>query len=122
MLNATGNYSVTFCAGYPNLVSPTSQPLVLPVLIVLTCGQDITVETLVGVSTLIIQCAVFNGSELSTMQVFKDGKLINSDGLQVFITLPTNDDFGTYTFVASTEGCGSTSAVSRLIRQGQFWN
>ena len=94
-----------------------------PFLISLTCGQDITVETLVGVSIIIIECSIFNGSEQFSYKVFKDGGLIPSThSLDLHIFSPSNDDFGTYTFVASTEGCGSAVAVSRIIRQGQFWN
>ena len=61
-------------------------------------------------------------------EVFKDGKLISNNVELIGITLtltiipPSDDDFGTYTFALSTEGCGSTSAVSRIIRQGQFLN
>ena len=93
-----------------------------PFFILLTCGQDITVETLVGVQSLIIQCRIFNGTQPLIMEVFKDGELIRSNSLTLAMLPPSDDDFGTYTFALSTEGCGSTSAVSRIIRQGQFWN
>ena len=92
--------------------------MVTPFFILLTCGQDIIVETLVGVASLIIQCRIFNGTQPLIMEVFKDGELI-SNGLTLTIIPPSDDDFGTYTFALSTEGCGSTSAVSRIIRQGQ---
>ena len=94
----------------------------------LTCGQDITVETLVGVQSLIIQCEIFNGTEPLVAEVFKDDELISNNVELIGITLtftmlpPSDDDFGTYTFALSTEGCGSASAVSRIICQGQFLN
>ena len=106
-----------FCIGYPKLAPPVLPPMIFPTVISLTCGQDITVETLVGVNAIIIQCRIFNGSYPVTTQVFKDGELI-SNSFQLAITSASNDDFGTYTFVASTEGCGSTSAVSRILLQG----
>ena len=100
---------------------PTGPPTVSPFFISLTCGQDVTVQTLVGVSTLVINCGIFNGSEPLTMEIFKDGELIRSMmGLGLTMTPPSDDDFGTYTFGLSTEKCGATSAVSRIIRQGQF--
>ena len=92
-----------------------------PFFIILTCGQDITVETLVGVQFLAIRCRIFNGTQPLLMEIFKDGELI-SNSLELTILPPSDDDFGTYTFALSTEGCGSTSAVSRIIRRGQFLN
>ena len=101
---------------------PVSPSLVTPFFILLTCGQDITVETLVGVASLVISCEAFNGSVPLVMKVYKDGELIRSNSLTLTLLPPSDDDFGTYTFVLSTEGCGSTSVVSRIIRQGQFLN
>ena len=34
------------------------------------------------------------------------------------IANPTDDDFGTYTVVVSTEQCGATYAVSRILQEG----
>ena len=76
------------------------------------------IPSLESVFVLIIGCLVFNGSS-PVMQVFKDGVLISSR-FPLTIIQPTDDDFGTYTFVLTTECCGSTQAVSRIIRQGQF--
>ena len=99
----------------------TVPPIVNPFFISLTCGQDITVETLVGVTSLSIGCAAFNGSEPLVMEVFKDGERIEGMmGLAFTMLPPSDDDFGTYTFALSTEKCGATTAVSRIIRQGQF--
>ena len=84
----------------------------------MTCGQDAVIPSLEPVFSLIIGCRVFNGSSL-VVQVFKDGVLISSR-FPLSIIPPTDDDFGTYTFVLTTECCGSTQAVSRIICQGQF--
>ena len=92
--------------------------MIFPTVISLTCGQNITIETLVGVASLVIQCIL--SFPLTTAEVYKDGELV-SNNFSLTITPASNADFGTYTFVASTEGCGSTSAVSRILRKGQFY-
>ena len=105
--------------GYPHIVPATGPPTVSPFFISLTCGQDITVETLVGVASLSIGCAAFNGSQPLVMKVFKDGELIvGMTGFTFIMLPPSDDDFGTYTFALSTEKCGTATAVSRIIRQG----
>ena len=85
----------------------------------MTCGQDIEVPDLTGTATILMNCVAFNGSDPLTMQVYKNGELIPGAGFRYTIVSATDDDFGTYTFVLSTEGCGSTSAVSRILRQGK---
>ena len=91
--------------------------MVTPAFILLTCGQDVVVPTLEGV-TIVFQCSIFNGS-CPVPQVFKDGVQIR-DSFPFIISPAIDDDFGTYTFRLSTKCCGSTMAVSRIIRQGQF--
>ena len=110
-------YGLCF-SGEPNILPPTTPALVTPGFIRLTCGQDVVVPTLQGVVTLIIQCFIFNGSS-PVSQVFKDGVQISNRFLLI-ISPGSDADFGTYTFGLSTECCGSTMAVSRIIRQGQF--
>ena len=98
---------------------PTGPPTVSPFFISLTCGQDITVESLVGVASLSIGCQAFNGSEPLITEVFKDGERIEDMmGFTFTMLPPSDDDFGTYTFALSTEKCGTTTAVSRIIHQG----
>ena len=92
--------------------------MVSPGFIRLTCGQDVEVPTLQGVATLLFQCNIFNGSD-PVSRIFKDGVQIR-DGLSLLISPASDADFGTYTFGVSTDCCGSTMAVSRIIRQGQF--
>ena len=92
--------------------------MVTPAFISITCGQDAVVPTLQGVFTLIIQCIRFNES-FPVFAVFKDGVLIRNS-FPLTISSPSNDDFGTYTFSLSTEFCGTTTAVSRKLRQGQL--
>ena len=53
------------------------------------------------------------------MSIYKDGKLTNYT-IPFTIINPTDDAYGTYTVVVSTQHCGSASAVSRLLQRGQF--
>ena len=92
--------------------------MVTPGFILLTCGQDVVVPTLQGVATLLFRCNIFNGS-CPVPQVFKDGVQIR-DSFPLIISPASDADFGTYTFRLSTKCCGSTMAVSRIIRKGQF--
>ena len=94
---------------------PARPPTVTPSI---TCGQNAEIPSLEPVLSLIIHCNIFNGSDL-VRQVFKDRMLI-SNSFPLTIISPTDDDFGTYTFALTTDHCGSTQAVSRIIRQGQF--
>ena len=45
--------------------------------------------------------------------------LTEYSNLQVAISNPGDNVYGTYTFVASTVYCGSTRTVSRVLRKGQ---
>ena len=47
--------------------------------------------------------------------MFKDGVPIDSRFLGFTISPFNVDDFGNYTFVLSSEGCGSTAAVSWIL-------
>ena len=96
-------------------------PIVNIFLVSFGCGQDVEVDSFVSVSSLIINCEAFNGSEPFVQEIYKDGALIqNGTSLSLLDTSPSDDSFGTYTFALSTEKCGTTTAVSRIIRQGQF--
>ena len=103
--------------GAPHLVPPVNQKVMLSTFIILTCGQDVTVPTLVGVSIIIISCEIFNGSQPLTTTVYKDGTMIG-DRVPHLISNPTDDDFGTYTVVVSSEHCGAAYAVSRILQEG----
>ena len=124
MVSTSNNsFSLIVIKGYvslvgPNLVPPTTPAVVTPSFISLTCGQDVVVSTLEGVATLMFQCRVYNGSDF-VLQVFKDGVLIG-DNFQIKISPASDADFGTYAFSLSTKFCGTTIAVSRILRQGQF--
>ena len=113
MLNVIGAYN---SLDVPHLQAPVNPPVVFPTFVTMTCGQDITADTLEGVSSLSIQCASFNGSEPLTTEVYKDGELIGNS-FPLSIIPASDDDFGTYTFVLSNE-CGIDVAVSRILRQG----
>ena len=100
---------------------PSGVPLVNPFLISMLCGQDAIVDSLATVGSIVINCEPFNGSEPFVQEVYKDGELLQSGtSLSLLITSVSDDNFGTYTFALSTEKCGSTTAVSRIIRQGQL--
>ena len=90
---------------------------ICPTFITLTCGQDVTVPTLVGVSSIIISCATFNGSQPLTTTVYKNGTMVGNH-VPYTITNPTDDDFGTYTVIVSSEDCGAAQAVSRILQGG----
>ena len=102
--------------GEPHLEPPVNPPVALPTIITLTCGQDVTVPTLDGVSSVIINCNVFNGSEPFTKTVYEDDRILlveNSASHTI-----TNPKFATYTVVVSTEHCGATRASSRILQAG----
>lgn len=98
-------------------MKPFNPPLIFPTSVSLTCGQNVIVPNFENVYTLKISCAVFNGTDITTTEVFKDGEFFGNSFYLSFAP-PDNDTYGTYTFVASTSYCGSASAVSRIIRQG----
>ena len=84
----------------------------------MTCGQDITVPSLVS-RTVIITCSRFNGTDPNSWKIYKDGTLTQYDSV-VALQNSTNSDYGTYTFVLITMYCGADVAVSRILQQGQF--
>lgn len=105
--------------GEPHIQPPVSQPLILPNIILLSCGQSITLPSLVGFM-IFISCGLYNGSELLPMKVYKDGELIMGAKLPYRISNADDSDFGTYTFEILSKYCGSDRAETRLLRQGQF--
>ena len=88
----------------------------------LTCGENVTVDSLISITVIRFLCTVFNGSEPLTMSIYKDGNLTNYTSAPVVINNPTDDDYGTYTFVVSSENCSPAIAVSRLLQRGQLYN
>ena len=107
-------YKCQYISDEVSLTSAGTDPVVFPTIISLTCGQDVIIQTLIGVTFFGISCSVRSGSGRLTREIYKDGVLITNSTLTVTITPPDNDDFGTYTFVASVEGCGTAVAVSRV--------
>ena len=103
-----------------DIAPPTNDPMVSLESVSLTCGQEVFVENLTGVS-LNIQCKfLYNGSEPLTYEVYKNGVVYKGGVLskKVFsltIFPASNDDYGEYTFVALTEFCGLTFVMSRVI-------
>ena len=68
--------------------------------------------------SITIVCPIFNGSYPLTITAYRNGIPIENNMLTIFN--PTDDDFGTYTVVVSTEHCGAAHAVSRILQEGQF--
>ena len=93
--------------------------MVFPTIIILTCGEDVTVTSLVNVSLINFECNIFNGTDALTKRIYKDGNL-TSYTAPIVITDPTDDDYGTYTFEVSSEHCGTAIAITTLRQEGQF--
>ena len=104
--------------GEPHIRLPQSDPIQFPSFISLTCGNDVTSQSLVGF-TISFSCEIHNGSYLSS-KVYKDGELTDKSFQSFDIPSADNSDFGTYTFMVETEHCGAAIAVSRLLQEGQF--
>ena len=85
------------------------------------CGQDVTFPDLTGTEFILMECTAFNGTPPLTMEVYKDGELIPGAGFPYTIAGADRSALGTYTFVLSTEFCGSDTAVINVLRQGQLF-
>ena len=70
-----------------------------------------------NITAITFLCTVFNGSEPLTMSIYKDGDLTNYT-VPFTISNPTDEMFGTFTFIVTTEHCGSATAISRILRTG----
>ena len=107
-----------FHTDVPTLVPPSTLPVINPAFVSLTCGQDITLPSTIA-SFVIINCVIFNGSSPIVKEVFKDGNFISDIFPLTLITSLDNDYFfGTYTFKASVERCGSATAESKILSLG----
>ena len=60
--------------------------------------------------------SISNSAQPIVTEVFKDGVLIGSSFTRTIAPFG-DDDFGTYTFVASTEGCREITAVTRILNE-----
>ena len=109
---------LSLCLAPPRIL--VSDPLVLPSFIKLTCGQNVTVPTLMGVETIIFECSVVDGTPPFTKEIYKDAVQL-SDSFDFSISPASEYDFGTYIFYASNE-CDTTLATSTVILQGQLVN
>ena len=92
-----------------------SDPEVTPSFILLPCGQNVTVRTLMGVGTIMFSCSV-DGTTLIDTGISKDNVLL-SRSFNFSISPASDDDFGTYTFYVSNK-CGNVIATSTIILQG----
>ena len=106
--------------GEPHIQQPPHPALLYPASIILTCGEDVTVQSLANIRAIDFKCNVHNGSRPLTWKIYKDGQLTQYNRPPVTIYNATDSDYGTYAFVLSTAHCGSDIAVSRILQQGQF--
>ena len=106
------------CLGVPHIQRPVTPAIVFPTFIQLTCGQNITVDSFIYITVISFSCTVFNGSEPWTLSIYKDGELTNYTGPTFTINNPTDEIFGTFTFVVVTEHCGSAMVISRILQTG----
>ena len=113
-------YVFIMCIGEPHIQQPQNSSLVFPTSIILTCGEDVTVQSLVTITVITFLCNVLNGSHPLTWKIYKDGELTQYNSAPVTIYNATDSAYGTYAFVLSSTDCGSDIAVSRILQQGQF--
>jgi len=105
----------------PNFDSESGTVSGTPPVLNMRCGQDYEGVSLSAFLIVQITCPVFNGT-YTTVTAYKDGVEIDGfTGTLQFgpIPPPTDDIFGTYTFV-DENNCGRDVAISRIIRQGQY--
>ena len=94
----------------------------MPTFISLTFGQNVTAPTLVGVFSLVIALNIFNGSQPLNTTFYKDGSVImSSSSTSLIISNPTDDNFGIYTVIVSSESCGAAYAISRICQSGKLF-
>ena len=102
-------------------MEPMGPPPVAGPFTTVTCGQNVTFTDLTGTEFILLECTAFNGTQPLTMAVYKDGELIPGASFPYIIAGADRDAFGTYTFVLSTEICGTDTAVINVLRQGQLF-
>ena len=105
----------TFYIDVPHIATP-SEPVVLSVVVRVTCGQSIIIPSSSNLEILILSCSIFNITDIPSTEVYKNGISIGSDFSRL-IRNPDYGDFGVYTFVVSTK-CGSAIARSTILREG----
>jgi len=96
-----------------------SNPLQFESVIIGECGQEIVVmQPITFPVILYLSCSVHNGSGVNGKLLYKDSVLLRDD-ITSTIQVDNEDDlYGTYTFRVTTDYCGSTQAVTRILYQG----
>ena len=61
----------------PHLAPPATPPVLVPPVVILTCGQDAILPTLEGLHFIVIECEKFNGTYPLSQEIFRDGVLIH---------------------------------------------
>ena len=101
------------CAGEPYLLPPLFQPITDSQYILLTCGQNITLSP-AQEHYVSFSCIIYSGAQPVTTEIYKNGESMGSV-LSRTVIFTGDNDFGNYTFVASTTRCGSISAESWIL-------
>jgi len=106
--------------GEPNISPPMTTPLQIRSAIIAECGHEVEVmQPIAFPFTLLFTCSLHNGSDVNGTLFYKDGVLLSDMFYKSAIQADNEDDlYGTYTFVVTTERCGSTHAITRILYQG----
>ena len=89
-----------------------------PPVALIRCGQDYEAESIVDIIIAQILCPEFNGTGI-TLTAYKDRVEISLPVQFGPVPPPSDDIFGTYTFVSENK-CGRDVAVTRIIRKGLY--
>ena len=92
-----------------------------PFVVIIRCGEDYETDTFVRTVIVQIQCPLYNGTD-TAVTIYKDGvKSDHYNGVVQFgpVPRPSDDIFGTYTFVAENN-CSRDVAVTRITRKGLY--
>jgi len=82
------------------------------------CGQEIVVVPPITFPvSLALSCSLHNGSGVNGTLLYKDGVVLRDFPDPVIQVNNEDELYGTYAFVVTTEKCGSTQAVTRILYQ-----
>ena len=91
-----------------------------PIVVMITCGEDLEAITFTGFIIVQIMCPLFNGTDTTTT-AFRDGMELDSPGTFIQFgpnPLPNDTIFGTYTFIARNN-CSEDIQITNIRPQGQ---
>ena len=100
----------------PHLDKGSGTIISQPPVALIRCGQDYEAESIAGIIIAQIRCPEFNGTG-TRVTAYKDGVEISLPVQFGPVPPPSDDIFGTYTFVSENK-CGRDVAVTRIIPKG----